>query len=111
MKLAWFGSFRYLCQRYIYEVVPTYWLTLTLDPSPLRNKSIFSSTFYSSSIMYYIPLHPNKNVESSGTEQKMSSQEHPLIRLENDGYKNPQQIVSFKSHVAFYHIVSNEVLP
>jgi hypothetical protein len=61
--------------------------------------------------MYYIPLHPNKNVESSGTEQKMSSQEHPLIRLENDGYKNPQQIVSFKSHVAFYHIVSNEVLP
>lgn len=57
------------------------------------------------------PLHPNKNADSNGTEQKMSSQEHPLIRLENDGYKNPQQIMSFKSHVAFYHIVSNEVLP
>lgn len=56
------------------------------------------------------PLHPNK-AGSNGTEQRMSSQEHPLIRLENDGYKNPQQSMSFKSHVAFYHIVSNEVLP
>jgi len=40
----------------------------------------------------------------------MSSQKSPLNRLENDGYKNPQQIMSFKSHVAFYHIISKEVL-
>lgn len=108
MKLAWFGSFRYLCQRYTYEVVATYWLTLTLDPSPLRNESILSTRAPSCTISI---TPQQQNAGSNGTEQKMSSQEHPLIRLENDGYKNPQQIMSFKSHVAFYHIVSNEVLP
>lgn len=33
LKLVLFWSFRFICQRYTYEVVPTYWLTLTLDPS------------------------------------------------------------------------------
>lgn len=49
---------------------------------------------------------------SSGTEQMMSSQEHfHSDIIGNGGCKNPQRIVSFKSHVAFYHIVLNEVLP
>lgn len=34
-----------------------------------------------------------------------------LYKIKNGGCKNPQPIMSFKSHVAFYHIVSNEVLP
>lgn len=58
-------------------------------------------------------LQPRQKTKgSSVTEQTMSSQEHLISRqIENGGCKNPQRVVSFKSHVAFYHIVSNEVLP
>jgi len=85
-------------------------LLIDTNPRPFPLKK-WINTFYSSSILYYFHYTPTKNAGSNGREQRMSSQEHPLIRLENDGYKNPQQIMSFKSHVAFYHIVSNEVLP
>ena len=57
LKLARIGSFRFLYRRYTYEVVPTYWLVLTLDPCPEK----WINTFYSSSIMYYLfTLQPNK---------------------------------------------------
>ena len=61
-------------------------------------------------------LQPRQKTKGSSVpEQTMSSQEHLISRIsrqiENGGYKNPQRVVSFKSHVAFYHIVSNEVLP
>ena len=54
----------------------------------------------------------------SETEQTMSSQEHPhsyLINIKNlkknDECKNPQTTISLKSHVAFYPIVLNKILP
>ena len=57
-----------------------------------------------------------QTMSSSGTEQTMSSQEHPdfyiLEKMADIQIKSTANlIISFKSHVAFYHIVSNEVLP
>lgn len=55
-------------------------------------------------------LQPNK-VGVLVEQNKLCRAKSIIIPLESGGCKNPQSIMSFKSHVAFYHIVSNEVLP
>ena len=56
LKLVRIKPFRFLYRRYTYEVVPTYWLTLTLDLCPWEMNQYFP--FCPSSIMYY--LQPQK---------------------------------------------------
>ena len=101
-KLARIWSVRFLYRRYTYEVVPIYWLALTLDPCPHKK------TNYSSSIMDYFHYNPTRVLVEQNKRCRAKS---IFIPISNGGCKNPQRIVSFKSHVAFYHIVSNEVLP
>ena len=42
-KLARIGSFRFLYWWYTYEVVPIYWLALTLDPCPWKLNQYFTT--------------------------------------------------------------------
>lgn len=102
--------FWFLNWSYIYKVGPVYWLALTLDSFPRYDKWIKSllSTRASSCTITY---NPTKNGVPSGTEQTMSSQEHLHFYRKWWMSESTQAITSFKSHVAFYHIVSNEVLP
>lgn len=116
LKLAWIGSFRFIygkyIYKYIYEVVPIYWLILTLD-SCLREMNQY----------FLLELHhvrftstPQKKWEfywnrRNDVESRALSFLYNSCIIKNGGCKNPQRIVSFKSHVAFYHIVLNEVLP
>lgn len=67
--------------------------------------------FYPSSIMYYI--HYNLTKKGFLWKQNRCRVKSTFIHRKDGGCKNknPHRIVSFKSHVAFYHSVSNEVLP
>lgn len=72
----WIGNlepFRFLYRRYIYEVVAIYWLALTLDPCPWEMNQYFLLELHHG----LFTLQPNKKRGYSGTEQTMSSQEHP----------------------------------
>lgn len=79
LKLVLFWSFWFICQKYTYEVVPTYWMTLTLDSSlfPWEIAQYFITRAPSCTIS--ITPQQKCNAASSGTEQKMSSQEHPFL--------------------------------
>lgn len=72
----WIGNlktFRFQYRRYTYEVVPIYWLALTLDPCPWEMNQYFLLELHHG----LFTLQPNKKKRSSsGTEQTMSSQEH-----------------------------------
>ena len=99
-------SFKFLYRRYAYKVVPTYWLILTLDPYLWKRNESFLLELHR--VLFTLTHNPTK--WGLRVEQTMSSQEHLTIPM-NGGCKNPQPITSFKPHVAFYHIVLNEVLP
>lgn len=45
-------------EKYAYEVIPTYWLALTLDSCPRERNQYF--IFYSSSTLYLFPLQSNR---------------------------------------------------
>lgn len=96
-----------------YEVGPAYWLILTLDPS----------LFAWEIAQYFVPRAPSwtsfippqqkikkNNAGSSGTEQRMSSQEHPLIRewwilrIHNGSCPSSRTLLSTTSfQTKFYH--------
>lgn len=75
---------------------------------PPRNESIRSAR--APSWMIWFTSQPPVLVEQNKW-CRVKSTLIPIYRKWNGGCKNPQRIVSFKSHVAFYHIVLNEVLP
>jgi hypothetical protein len=77
---------------------------------PLKNKKYFILELHP--ILYYITPPKKKGYGGYRTNDVEPRALSFLYNIgKSGGCKTPQRIMSFKSHVAFYHIVLNEVLP